>query len=184
VERLYDAAAHPLVAEALNSQAVLTCIQNFKDGHGTNHAVRAAVTGLQDRIKGWDKFNKLISGQSTDATGLPQWLRDITSDDMTCGVFVYWIVQEDVLSQIQESSARSPSGHIWLSNSLPSCADFFGLLRAVVGVSLTLVVFCWAEDVSKGSCSEQIVSLIRLWQEVEGYREVFIVYFSVDGFLS
>ncbi|KIJ37454.1 hypothetical protein M422DRAFT_33774, partial [Sphaerobolus stellatus SS14] len=173
VERLYDAAANPIIADALDSEHMSNNIRAFKEAHSSNHAAKTAATNLETRLQGWAKFDKVINGQCVEINGLLEWLKELTSDDMSCGVFLCWMIQEDMLSKLKNlpTSAITSTSSLWSNGGLSS-SDFSALLRSLLGICFTLVVFCWAEDVSATASSERILAMIRLWQETEGYQEI------------
>lgn len=172
IERFHDAAANPLVAKALNTPLILRNIETFRNSHASNAAVQTATVALQDRILGWEKFTKVISGHSTDISGLFSWLKELESDDMTCGIFLYSIISGDMLAHIQALPVGQTDSLLTFCTSSASFHEFIAFLRASVGILLCLVALCWAEDTLAGTCSERLLALIRFWQETDGYREV------------
>ena len=48
----------------------------------------------------------------------------------------------------------------------------FGFLRAFIGVSCVLAVYAWADSLPDEFCRERSLAILRLWQGVDGYREV------------
>ncbi|KAF4601365.1 hypothetical protein EYR38_006018 [Pleurotus pulmonarius] len=53
-----------------------------------------------------------------------------------------------------------------------SHAEFIALTRAYIGVGCVVGVFAWADSCPESVCRERALGIIRLWQNVEGYREI------------
>lgn len=51
-------------------------------------------------------------------------------------------------------------------------AEFIAFVRAYIGVGCVVGVFAWADSCPESACRERALGIIRLWQNVEGYREV------------
>ncbi|KAF8492904.1 hypothetical protein JB92DRAFT_3236124 [Gautieria morchelliformis] len=176
LERLHDAAANPTIAHALGSTPVLATLQSFQNAHAPSRPAKLAAAALQQRVLGWGRFEKALSSPQPDLVTVAQWIKELASEDMTFGVFLVSMLENDAsllkVSQlpIQEPPVRPTA--LWSSTSLASFYEFVAFLRAFLGIAHMMAVMCWANHVADTSSTERILAMLRLWQEVEGYREI------------
>lgn len=175
IERLHDAAAHPTIARYLGASSMIANIDSFVKLHKTNSTARQAAIALQDRIRGWEEFEKVMQGGSPDIPFLMSWVKKLTSEDITCGVFLnyllsddFWTANKDHFFQINSSRCITS----WPSASVATLPEFLLFLKAFISISSTLAVFSWAVDLSFNECIEKTLSIARLWQEIPSYKEV------------
>lgn len=181
LERLHDAAANPRIARALGSTSVLATLQSFRNAHATSRLAKQAAIALQQRVMGWERFEKVLLGPTPDLVSVASWLKELASEDMSFGVFLLSILESETLplrvSQLPKQDPPLSPTALWNSTSLVSFPEFSAFLRAYVGLAYVVVVACWAENVADTSSIERIFAMLRLWQEVEGYREVSDAYY-------
>ncbi|KAF9498802.1 hypothetical protein BDN71DRAFT_1503524 [Pleurotus eryngii] len=51
-------------------------------------------------------------------------------------------------------------------------AEFIAFVRAYIGVGCVVGIFAWADSCPESACRERALGIVRLWQNVEGYREI------------
>jgi hypothetical protein len=176
LERLHDAAAHPTIARALGSPSVLATLQSFRNAHAPSRLAKQAAAALQQRVLGWERFEKALLGPVPDLVNVVSWLKELASEDMSFGVFLLSLLEsESLLLRVSQLPIQEPPVSptaLWSSTSLASFPEFAAFLRAFVGLAYVVVVTCWAEYVADTSSTGRIFAMLRLWQEVDGYREV------------
>ncbi|KAF8592662.1 hypothetical protein K439DRAFT_1504349 [Ramaria rubella] len=175
LERLHDAAANPITARALSSAPMLATLHSFRNAHTTSRPGKDTAAALQQRIVGWERFEKALSGPVPDVSAVALWMKELTSEDMTCGIFLLSMLEEGSLSKINrfpiQESPMTPSA-LWDSTALASFPDFVAFLRAFAGLSYMMAVLCWTDSISEPSCRERALAVVRLWQETDGYCEI------------
>ncbi|KAF8528781.1 hypothetical protein BU17DRAFT_79936 [Hysterangium stoloniferum] len=175
VERLHDAIANPHIAQALNSTTMMGNLQTFANSHTTTPQTKAAINALQARLLGWERFRQTLSGHPADIATLGLWIKELTSDDMTCGSFIHSLIYDDSLSSLIHDCPpqEPPTDPIALWNStVTSCSEIVAFLRALLGICCLLVALSYADDASMIPCIEKGLAVIRLWQETDGYSEI------------
>jgi len=176
LERLRDAAANPIIARALRTGPALETLQSLRDANSSSRPLKDAAASLVQRVLGWERFEKTVSAPSSDLVSVARWIKDIAAEESTLGSFLLTMIgDESLVSQLErhpvlEQSVPPPS--LWESTGLASSTELIAFVRAFVGVSCVVAVFCWADSVANKSYTERILAILRLWQEVDGYREV------------
>ncbi|KAL0950200.1 hypothetical protein HGRIS_010192 [Hohenbuehelia grisea] len=51
-------------------------------------------------------------------------------------------------------------------------SEFIAFVRAFLGIGCVLAVWAWADSVGDSACIERSLAVIRVWQGVEGFREI------------
>ncbi|GJJ07278.1 hypothetical protein Clacol_001478 [Clathrus columnatus] len=176
IERLHDAAAHPSIARCLGSPSMMSNLDSFLTLYTTNLPAKQATIALQDRVRGWEEFEKSIQGGSADIPLLMHWIRKLTSEDITCGIFLNYLISDTFSATRREYFLHIDRLHFipsWSSASLVTFPEFLAFLKAFIGISSTLAVFSWAVDLGAHECVEKFLSIARLWQEVPAYEKIF-----------
>lgn len=175
LERLHDAAANYSIAHALGSASFLATLQSFRNAPTTNRPAKQAAINLQQRVLGWERFEKALLSPVPDLVSVASWIKDLASEDMSFGVFLLSMLRSESLSKITKLPMQEPPVSptaMWSSTSLPSYSEFVAFLRAFLGLAFVVAVTCWADNVTDTSSMERLFAMLRLWQEVDGYREV------------
>lgn len=177
LERLHDAAANPIIARALGSTSVLDTLQSFCNALAHSRLAKQAAVALQQRVLGWERFEKSLSSPVPDLVNLALWIKELACEDMSFGVFLLSILENEPLflkfNRLPVLKPPASPTALWNSTSLASFSEFVAFLRAFMGLAHMMVVMCWADNVADRLNAERIFAMLRLWQEVEGYREVF-----------
>lgn len=84
------------------------------------------------------------------------------------------ITHPDLVDKLAENPALAglpPT--LFVKRNLPTSYDeFIAFLRAFVGVGCVLAVYAWADSLPDERCRERCLAILRLWQGVDGYREI------------
>lgn len=174
---LLDASANLDVSRQLNNPEIIESIEQIRDSHRYDDDTKRAADRLFRRVKGWEVLEDSLSNtqsQFHDATSL---LRDVAVDECSFGIFLETMLSHpEVLERLAENPASStPAPHppvIWGSSDLHSHDEFIAFVRAFIGVASVVAVYAWADSVPIEDCRERALAILRLWQTVDGYREV------------
>lgn len=56
--------------------------------------------------------------------------------------------------------------------------EFIAFVRAFIGVAGVLAVWAWSDSLGNDVCRERTLGVLRLWQSMDGYREVSCSFFA------
>lgn len=178
VLRLLYAATNVDIARHLNNESFLRILRTIQDSASVDKQTQVAVRRLSARIRGWHSFEDALSNTQGDFSESIRMLKDIGTEELSLGAWLEsMIIHDDIVTKLAENPVlpipQSPSPFL-LRNSFISVShgDFINFLRAYIGVSSVLAVWGWADSVGNEVCRERTLSVLRLWQGVDGYREV------------
>ena len=107
-------------------------------------------------------------------------MQDIGTEEQSFGIWLEsMITNEDVVTSLAENPVLPVVlphllSHRHITNP-PSQDEFVAFVRAFVGVSCVLAVYAWSDSLPDEHCRARALSILRLWQSVDGYREVLIL---------
>lgn len=175
---LLEATANPDIARKLNDPAFRETV-NLTIRNMTHDRHMGTVSRqLLSRIDGVAALEDAISNTQGDFARAADTLKDISRQEMSFGVLLESLVTHpDLVDKLAENPTMSASLTALpalLSNSNTSIShdDFIASIRAYIGISCVLAVYAWADSLPDESCRERALGVLRLWQGVDGYREV------------
>lgn len=174
---LVDAAASLDVSRQLNNEQTLQAILTIRDNPACDQGARRAAGRLCQRIKGWEVLEDSLSNTQASFTKAAAHIRDIAMDESSFGIWLEnMMLNRDILDRLLETLLPDhPLPHppsFLSSNEICSHDDFIAFLRAFIGVATVIAVYAWSDSIPIDDCRERALSVIRLWQNVEGYRQV------------
>lgn len=178
LEYLLEAVANPDVARRLNDPDFKDVMNSTAKNTGYNRRIRTLAQLLLARIDGVATLEDAISNTQGDFSGAARTLKDITRQEMPFGILLECLVTHpDLVDKLAENptlsaSLQNPPSLFANSNIAVSHDEFIAFLRAFIGVSCVLAVYAWADSVPDRHCRERALGILRLWQGVDGYREV------------
>lgn len=176
--RLRDAATNADVARYLNTDCFLQAVHATTKDPNADSATQSAAAKLFTRIQGWTVLEDALSNTQGDFVTAATLLKDIGTEEAALGVWLEsMITHGDVATALRENPLMPiPLPHPpYLFGNLKSSIshdEFVAFLRAVIGVAAVLAVYAFADAWPHNSCRERALAIIRLWQGVDGYREV------------
>ena len=176
--RLRDAATNADVARYLNNEYFLQTVHAITKDPNAEPETRSAATKLLVRIQGWAVLEDTLSNTQGDFVTAATLLKEIGTEETSFGVWLEsMITHEDIAATLREIPLMPiPLPHPpYLFGNLKSSIshdDFIAFLRAVIGVAAVLAVYAFADAWPHTLCRERALAIIRLWQGVDGYREV------------
>lgn len=141
--------------------------------------MKKACRRLSDRVGSWTVFDQALSGvPDADYTRAALFLKDIGKEEKSFGIWLSCITtHEDLLAKIRDAPAYEGVYPPDLMSGLKpsediSHSEFMAFVRAYVGVASVLAVYAWSDSLPNLHCRERTLGVLRLWQEIPGYRAV------------
>ncbi|KAF9226846.1 hypothetical protein BS17DRAFT_776224 [Gyrodon lividus] len=176
ISRLLDASTNPDIARLLNSDWFEGILQSLKALPTTQREVKKDAQRLTARLRDWQKFESALSSPDGNFVDACRFLKDVGSEEKSFGIWLSCMTtHEDLLANVRDGP---PPGYGSLTSLLdpPSMAisygDFIGFVKAYIGVASVLAVYAWSDSLPNDNCRERTLGVLRLWQEVPGYREI------------
>ncbi|KAH9833677.1 uncharacterized protein C8Q71DRAFT_712127 [Rhodofomes roseus] len=176
--RLRDAATNADIARHLNSDYFLQTLHTITKDANADPETQSAATKLIARIQGWAVLEDTLSNTQGDFVTAATLLKENGTEEAALGVWLEsMITHEDIAATLREIPLMPiPLPHPpYLFGSLKSSIshdEFVAFLRAVIGVAAVLAVYAFADAWPHTLCRERALAIIRLWQGVNGYREI------------
>ena len=176
--KLRDAATNADVARYLNNDMFLQSVHAITKNPNADSPTQSAAAKLLARIQSWTVLEDALSNTQGDFVTASTLLKDIGTEEAALGIWLEsMITHSDVTTALHENPLMPiPLPHPpYLFGNLKSSIshdEFIAFLRAVIGVAAVLAVYAFADAWPHNSCRERALAIIRLWQGVDGYREV------------
>ncbi|KAI0677202.1 hypothetical protein C8Q78DRAFT_74512 [Trametes maxima] len=175
--RLLYAVANVDVAKRLNTQWFLELLVSISTDLSTEREIRFVAERLMKCLRGWCVLEDAFSNVQGDFAVAADMLKDIGLEEQSFGI---WLESMVAHPNIVSSLAENPVLPIPLprllphraSNAPPSQDEFVASVRAYVGVACVLAVYAWSDSLPDERCRARVLGILRLWQDVDGYREI------------
>ncbi|KAH8094936.1 hypothetical protein BXZ70DRAFT_896180 [Cristinia sonorae] len=178
LSKLLNAAANADIARYLNNTFFLDILSSVASNNGTAKETRSAAQQLKSRIEGWPVLEDALSNTQGDFSSAAVALADMSSQEASFGVWLSsMITHQDLVTKLSENPITPVSSQyppLLLRRIKPATThdDFVAFIRAFIGVSSVLAVYAWADSLPEPQCRERVLGIIRLWQDIDGYREI------------
>ncbi|KAG0702413.1 hypothetical protein DFH29DRAFT_501412 [Suillus ampliporus] len=176
---LLDASTNPDISRLLKAPWFLNVLRAVLALPTVTPAMKRACRRLSDRVGSWTVFEQALSGvPDADYTRAALFLKDIGKEEKSFGIWLSCITtHEDLLEKIRDAPAYEGVYPLDLmSGSNPSeeitHSEFMAFVRAYVGVASVLAVYAWSDSLPNLHCRERTLGVLRLWQEIPGYRAI------------
>ncbi|KAI0658521.1 hypothetical protein C8Q70DRAFT_1068767 [Cubamyces menziesii] len=175
--RLLYAAANSDVARRLDTPQVLELLSFLGSDLNAERDMRSTTRRLLARIRGWNDLRDAFSNTQGDFIAAASTMQDIGTEEQSFGIWLEsMIMNEDVVTSLAENPVLPVVlphllSHRHITNP-PSQDEFVAFVRAFVGVSCVLAVYAWSDSLPDEHCRARALSILRLWQSVDGYREI------------
>jgi len=134
------------------------------------------ATKLLDRIQGWHALSDALSNSDGDFAAAAALLKDIGTHELAFGIWLEsMIAHPDIFEQINHETAAPLPHPPSLLQDPPAPTnhqDFLAFVKAYVSVALCIAVYAWSDSLPNARCRERVLGILRLWQTIDGYREV------------
>lgn len=175
LESLRDAASNPVIAHRFNDPNFKESLTSMSKNVAYDRRVRTLARQLLDRIEGMAVLEDAISNTQGDFIGAVAVLKDVACQEMSTGILLESLVAHpDLVDKLAENpTLLGLPPTLFVKRNMPVSHDeFIAFLRAFVGVGCVLAAYAWADSLPDERCRERSLSILRLWQGVDGYREV------------
>jgi hypothetical protein len=142
---------------------------------GYDRPIRTLARQLLFRINGTMVLEDAISNTQGDFASAAAAAKDISRREMPFGILLESLITHpDLVDKLAENptSLQNPPALFANANAPVSHDEFIAFLRAFIGISCVLAVYAWADSMPDEHCRERSLGVLRLWQGVDGYREV------------
>lgn len=174
--RLMHAASNVDIARALRNDRSMNIFQQFRDV-ASSRETRKDLHRLLARITGWQVLEDALSNTQANFIEAASMLKDVGYEDTSFGILVESMITHSGLGPMLAENPvlpipQTPPLLLSPSPNPVSHDSFIAFVRAFVGVACVLAVYAWADSVPHNGCRERTLGVLRLWQTVDGYREV------------
>lgn len=188
---LLDASTNPDISRLLKASWFLNVLRAVLVLPSVTPQMKKACRRLSDRVGSWTVFEQALSGvPDADYTRAALFLKDIGKEEKSFGIWLSCITtHEDLLAKIRDAPAYEGVYPLDLMSGLNHSEDithseFIAFVRAYVGVASVLAVYAWSDSLPNLHCRERTLGVLRLWQEIPGYRAVNHTYHYFAQFLT
>lgn len=177
---LLDAAASFDIASQLSDRPIIEAILFIRDDLSQEDGARRAARKLYNRIKGWGSLESILFGLQSPFSEAVTMIKEISMEENSFGIWLENMTSnKDILDTLSDNAQtaqllRHPP-RMSYSNEITSRHDFITFLRAYIGVAAVVAIYAWSDSVPVDSCRERTLGVLRLWQNIDGYREVCII---------
>ncbi|KAJ7129251.1 hypothetical protein C8R44DRAFT_776275 [Mycena epipterygia] len=174
--RLLDAVSNADIARHLNSSWFLAELDKLDASPTTDKHAQAVSHRLSARIRHWEAFEDALSNPAGDFHESARMLKDVGLEEQSTGIWLETMLNHpNLVAKLAENPVRKmPPAHL-LRSPLPAEITHDGLIaftRAYIGVASVLAVWAWTDSLGNDDCRAQTLAIVRLWQNVDGYREI------------
>ncbi|KAG1766224.1 hypothetical protein EV702DRAFT_1050759 [Suillus placidus] len=176
---LLDASTNPDIWRLLKASWFLNVLRAVLALPTVTPEMKKACRRLSDQVGSWTVFEQALSGVSdADYTRAALFLTDIGKEEKSVGIWLSCITtHEDLLAKIRDAPTYEGVYPLDLMSGLnPSeeitHSEFMAFVRAYVGVASVLAVYAWSDSLPNLHCRERTLGVLRLWQEIPGYRAI------------
>lgn len=162
----------------MNNSFFLDILNSIASNTSGTKEARSAAQQLITRIEGWTILEDALSNTQGNFPVAAAALADMSSQEASFGVWLAsMITHQDLVTKLSENhitpiSSQSPPLLLKRIKPATSHDDFVAFIRAFIGVSSVLAVYAWADSLPEPQCRERVLGILRLWQGIDGYREV------------
>lgn len=170
---LLDAAANADFARHCSSDAFTATLMQCIESPTSDKPTKFAARRLLDRIDTWISFEKALLSSEADFSKLIAQITDFGTDEKSLGIWLESMVfHDDFIESLSKHPTSEPGRALCRLENVRDQAEFVAYIRAFIGVASIFVVWAWADSVGDDECRTRSLSIIRIWQTVDGYREV------------
>ncbi|KAJ6561511.1 hypothetical protein DFH09DRAFT_494900 [Mycena vulgaris] len=176
--RLLDAVSNADIARYLNSGWFLDELEKLDASATTEKHARAAARRLSARIRHWEAFEDALSNAAGDFHASARMLQDVGLEEQSTGIWLETMLNHpNLVAKLAENPVSAdPTTPPDLLRRVPPTAithdELITFTRAYIGVASVLAVWAWTDSLGNDDCRAQTLAILRLWQNVPGYREI------------
>lgn len=178
LDKIANAVGNPDISRHFHTEWFLSAVDAIAKDLNNDRDTRLAAKQLISRLEGWSILEDTLSNTQGDFARSVDFIADICSQEASFGAWlVAMVTHEDLVTKLSENpviptSTQYPPFLLKRNKSSVSHDEYIAFLRAFVGVACVLAVYAWADSLPDRHCRERALGIIRLWQGIDGYREV------------
>ncbi|KAL4076344.1 hypothetical protein J3A83DRAFT_4411043 [Scleroderma citrinum] len=173
---LLDASTNPDIARLLDTDWFRSTLESVRELPAVEPEIKKGIRRLAGRLRNWRIFEESLLNPDGDFASAIQFMKDVGSEEKSFGIWLSCMTTHDDLLSIVQNAPSLEWNHasaLWDTVFTDvSHADFLGLVKAYVGVACVLAVYAWSDSLPNDHCRERTLGVLRLWQDVPGYREI------------
>lgn len=176
--RLLDASTSPSISRHLNVPWFFSILSTIEITPAADRETKLAARKLAVRLQQWQILEDALSNTQADFHAAAGLMKDIGTSEQSFGIWLECMTTHpDLLTKLAENPVL-PIAHsrppVLLGSRLSAVShdEFVSFVRAYIGVASVLAVYAWADSLPNDRCRERTLGVLRLWQGVDGYREV------------
>ncbi|KAJ7498487.1 hypothetical protein FB451DRAFT_1202051 [Mycena latifolia] len=177
--RLLDAVSNADIARYLNSRWFFDELDKLDASPTADKHVRAATRRLGTRIRHWEAFEDALTNPAGDFHESARMLKDVGQEEQSIGIWLETMLNHpNLVAKLAERPVPAdrntlPAPLLCLVPSAEITHDeLITFTRAYIGVASVLAVWAWTDSLGNDDCRAQTLAILRLWQNVDGYREI------------
>jgi hypothetical protein len=153
-------------------------LDTIKTAPAADCETKAAARKLAARIQQWQILEDALSNTQADFHAAADFMKDIGTSEQSFGIWLECMTtHQDLVTKLAENPVlpiahSRPPALLGNGSSAVSHDEFIAFVRAYIGVASVLAVYAWADSLPNDRCRERTLGVLRLWQGVDGYREV------------
>lgn len=188
--RLSDASANACIARHFNTPWFLDMLKTILESPSSERDTKRAASKLLSRVQQWQILEDALSNTQADFRAAAAAMKDFGTNEQSFGIWLEsMITHQDIVTKLAENpvlpiSQSRPPLLLGSSTAAVSHDEFIAFVRAYTGVASVLAVYSWSDSLPNDRCRERTLSVLRLWQGLNGYREVchsrYLYYSSAD----
>lgn len=187
LHRLLDASTNACIARHLSVPWFLNIMSTIEAAPAADRRTKTAACKLAARLRQWQILEDALSNTQADFHAAAGLMKDISTSEQSFGIWLEcMITHPDLLTKLAENPVlpianSRPPVLLGSHSSAVSHDEFVAFVRAYIGVASVLAVYAWADSLPNDRCRERTLGVLRLWQGVDGYREVRLIMFDIDN---
>ena len=182
LESIRQYCANPAIAQQFRDQGAIHLLDRLIHDHPRGRKLRGAAQALAERIAGWHELTEAMSDPFVPWGPSLKWIREITADETSFALFLIALRLQEPFSRLIRSEVRPETQVLafWPNQEgrEATLEERRAFLKALAGIGMVLPVFCWTNSEGMHDVLKKTLALFRVWQLVDGYREVrtFLMY--------
>lgn len=173
---LLDASTNPDISELLDVEWFKDMLRSVELSPTAQREIKKGARRLTARLRDWQVFEEALSNPNGNFADACRFLKGIGTEEKSFGIWLScMIMHEDLWASVRDGPPRGDGPLVsFLDPPLTAIShgDFLGFLRAYIGVASVLAVYAFSDSLPNDHCRERTLGVLRLWQDVPGYREV------------
>lgn len=173
---LLDASTNPRISELLNAELFRDVLRSVESLPTARREVKKGARRVMARLRDCQVFEDALSNPEGNFADATRFLKEVGTEEKSFGIWLSCMtLHGNLWASVQDGPPCSDTTFESLldpSSTVISHGNFLGFVRAYIGVASVLAVYAWSDSLPNDHCRERTLGVLRLWQDVPGYREV------------